>query len=354
MLEKEKIFANAFNQSLQIGTAGLGKIRKYFDGFKNAWTASFSEIKKASELKKLEEFRNKINPEKEFEILEKENIKVLLKQELPPLLKEIYLPPEILYIKGELPCEDKIHLTVVGPRKFSSYGKEACEKIIGELKEHDFVIVSGLAQGIDSIAHNSALNNQMQTIAVLGNGLHDSAIYPYRNIGLAHNIVKNSGCIISEYPLMMKAAQFTFPQRNRIAAGLSQGTLVIEAAEKSGSLITAFLALESNREVFAIPGNIFSMNSKGANNLLKMGGLPVTKADDILRAFGIEEKVDEKQIEINLSPNENKIISLLVDPMERDELIRKIKMPPQEVNPLLMQMEIRGIIKEIENKIFKI
>ncbi len=349
---EEKIFANALNQAPQLGPVSLNNLKTYFGSFKKAWTTSFDKLQKVSGARKLFEFRSKIDPEKEFEKLEKENVKILLKEELPYSLQEIYTPPETLYIKGKLPDENWNHLTVVGPRKFSTYGKEACQKIINGLKEHNVVVVSGLAAGIDTIAHKTAIENDMQTIAVLGNGLHDGVLFPQENLRLAHEIIEKNGSLISEYPLTMKAARFTFPQRNRIAAGLSQGTLVIEAPERSGSLITATMALESNREVFAVPNGIFSKNSKGTNKLLKEGAVPVTEAKDILLAIGID--IETKKVKINLSPKEKEIISFLTEPISQDELIRKSKMPPQEINPQLIQMQIKGIIKEMDGKIYQI
>lgn len=350
-MNEEKIFANALNQSIQMDASALRKIKEYFGSFKKAWQAPFNKIEKVVVKKSLEEFRQKIDPEKAFKILEKEKVEILLKDEFPALLKEIPDPPEVLYIKGSLPDENSIHLSVVGPRKFSSYGKNVCEKIVSELKNYNIVIVSGLATGIDSIAHKTALDNKMKTIAVLGNGFHESVFYPQKNLRLAREIIENNGAIISEYPLHMKAALFTFPQRNRIVAGLSSGTLVVEAPERSGSLITAFLALEYNREVFSVPGGIFEINTKGTNNLIKMGALPVTGADDILRAFGIEPESAAESMD--LLPTEEKIISFLYEPLERDELIRKLKMLPKEVNPLLTQMEIKGIIKEIGGRLYR-
>lgn len=349
---EEKIWANVLNQSLQIGPASLKKIKEHSGSFKKGWQATIEELRKITGVKELKEFRCEIDPEKEFKILEKENIKILLKEELPFLLKETPLPPEILYVKGDLPPENQIHLAVVGTRKFSSYGKEACEKIVSELKDYGIVIVSGMAFGIDSIAHRTALNHKMKTIAVLGSGLKSDVIYPRANYRLAEEIIEKGGCLISEYPFSMKAAEFTFPQRNRIVAGISKATWIVEAPGKSGALITAFLALEYNREVLALPGSIFSENSKGTNNLLKLGALPVVTSEDILEAMGIEPKKQISQLE--LSPVEMKITSYLYEPLERDELIRRTNLPAKEINPLLTMMEIKGIIKEIEGKIYKI
>lgn len=369
-MNEEKIFANALNQSLQIGPASLKKIKEYFKSFRSSWQASIEELRKITGRKDLKEFRKEINPEREFEILEKEKIKTLLKEELPELLTETPLPPEILYIKGELPAsppaptrsdrgesqggpsQSQIHLAVVGTRRYSSYGKEACEKIVSELKDYGIVIVSGMALGIDSIAHRTALDNKMKTIAVLGSGLEKNVIYPRTNYRLAEEIVSEGGCLVSEYPFSMKAAKFTFPQRNRIVAGLSKAVWVVEAPEKSGALITAFLALEYNREVLALPGSIFFPNSKGANNLFKLGAAPITTSEDILFALGITPKTQASQIEA--SPLEMEIASYLYEPLERDELIRKINKSPKEINPLLTMMEIKGIIKEIGGKLHRI
>lgn len=348
----EKIFANALNQCLQLGPMRLKRLKEYFGNFERAWRAPFGEFKNVCGAKDLAEFRNKIDPEKEMAILEKAGIKIILEDGLPLLLKETPAPPQILYIKGSLPDESKIHLAVVGTRKCTSYGKEACEKIVSELKDYDAAIVSGMALGIDTIAHKTALKNKMKTIAVLGCGLSPAAVYPPSNRRFSEEIIEKGGCLISEYSYEMKAAYFTFPQRNRITAGISSGTLVVEAPERSGALITAFLALEYNREVFSVPGSIFSDNSSGTNKLLKIGALSVVKAEDILQALGIELK--DAVSNLVLLPAEEKIISFLTEPIERDELMRMANLSPKEINPLLSQMEIRGIIKEASGKIYKI
>lgn len=347
------MYANALNQSLQIGAASLKKIREKFGSFKNGWNASLERLKSATETKKLEEFRNKINPEKELKTLQKEKIAIFLKDELPQPLQETPFPPEILYIKSnsETPFPNDSHyLAVVGTRKLSAYGKEACEKIVSELKDYNFTIISGLALGIDAIAHKTALKNGMKTIAVLGSGLSNKITYPPANRRLAEEIVEKDGCLISEYPYNMKAAYFTFPQRNRIVAGLSAGTLAIEAPQRSGALITAFMALEYNREVFSLPGSIFSENSKGTNNLLKLGAAAATCGDDILRNFGVEPKTSKNPS--ILSPTEEKIVSCLFEPADRDELIRKSGLQTREINQTLTQMEIKGIIKESGGQIY--
>jgi DNA processing protein len=350
-MEKEKIYANAFNQAPELGPVRLRKIREYFGSFSNAWKSPIAEIKKAVEMKELMDFRPEIDPEREFSVLEKAKIKIILQKEFPIPLKETPFPPELLYIKGAPPDEKLIHLGIVGTRRYSNYGKESCEKIIGELTGYNIVIVSGLAIGIDAIAHKAAILNKMKTAAVLGSGLSEKVLYPRQNLRLSQEIVGSGGCLISEYPFNMQAALYTFPQRNRIIAGLSRGVFVAEAPEKSGALITANFAVDYNRDVFALPGSIFAENSKGTNKLIKAGAVPVLSGDDILEHFGIETKSEKK--EIILSPLEEKIISALTEPMSRDDLIRKIALAARDVNPCLSILEIRGLIKESGGEIFR-
>ncbi len=279
---------------------------------------------------------------------------VELKQEqFPALLKEISYTPKEIWVAGKLPPEDFFYLGVVGTRKYSHYGQDACEKIISGLKGYNFVIVSGLAIGIDSIAHRLALENNLLTIAVPGSGLDFSVLHPHSNRPLAQKIVDSGGCLLSEFPSKMPAGLHTFPQRNRIIAGLSSGVLIIEAPEKSGALITARFALDFNRDVFAVPGSIFNENSTGTNRLIKMGAIPVTSSEDILEAFGISTQTPNLKL-FDLSPTEEKILSALTEPMSKDELLRKLELPISEINSVLTMMQINGIIKESGGEIYKI
>lgn len=279
-------------------------------------------------------------------------IKTLKPKQFPSLLKEIPSPPKELYLIGDLPPEDLFYLAVVGTRRFSNYGKEACEKIIGGLAGHNFVIVSGLAIGIDSIAHRAALQKKLLTIAVPGSGLDDSVLHPPSNRRLAKEIIQANGCLVSEFPPKMPAGLHTFPQRNRIIAGLCRGVLIIEAPEKSGALITARFALDFNRDVFAVPGSIFNENSIGTNKLIKMGGIPVVSADDILEAYDIE--VESKNLQFTFSPLEEKVLSALNEPMQKDELFRKLEMPASEINSIITMLQINGIIKESGGEIYRL
>ena len=276
-------------------------------------------------------------------------IKKLPKSKFPKALMEIPQPPKELWVMGDLPSEDLIYLCVVGSRRFTSYGREACEKIITGLKGYPIVIVSGLAMGIDAIAHKRALAVGLKIIVFPGSGLSKEAMYPKTNVKLAEEILENGGCLISEFKPDFKATLWSFGRRNRLMAGISKATLIIEAEEKSGTLITARLTTEYNRDLLAVPGSIFSPNSKGTNKLLRLGATPVTSSEDVLEALGFEPKKDEdKQTKLfkDLSSEEKIVINLLREPLGRDDLIRAMKLPIPTANAVLSVMEIKEIIKE--------
>jgi len=258
-------------------------------------------------------------------------------------------------MEGELPPEDAIYLAVVGARRFTTYGKEACEKIIGGLnnKNRQIIIVSGLAIGIDGIAHKAALKSGLKTIAIPGSGLDDKVLHPHSNLKLAKEILESGGCLISELDWGMPAGVHTFPSRNRIIAGMSHAVLVIEAAEKSGTLITADLATQYNRDVFAVPGSIFSQNSTGTNRLIKAGAALITSAEDIFDAFGLPKEKENLKLNLEFTPAEEKIYSLLIEPIEKDELVRKSGLPPAQANATVSMMILNGLIKESGGEIFR-
>lgn len=217
----------------------------------------------------------------------------------PKILKAIPTAPKVLFYKGEIK-PDEICLAIVGSRSATPYGKRIALEMSASLAEAGLTIVSGLAQGIDTCAHSAAVRNNKRTIAVLGTGLDEKSIYPKENIQLARRIIENGGCLISEYPTGTKAAQFTFPQRNRIISGLSVGILVVEAKERSGSLIAANYAFLQKRKIFAIPGPVYSPLSKGTNKLIKQGAKLVSEADDILK-------------ELNFPLNQTRLTEIIKD-----------------------------------------
>jgi DNA processing protein len=272
-------------------------------------------------------------------------IRTLGLTEFPPLLNELPDPPKQLYAVGTLPPPSLRLVAVVGSRQYTSYGKQVVEHLIAGLAGYPVGIISGLALGIDALAHEAALKHHLYTMAVPGSGLSENSLYPVRHRALAKRIVTAGGGLLSEFSPETQAATWTFPQRNRIMAGLTHATLLIEAAPRSGTLITARLAADYNRDLLVVPGSIFSETSKGTHQFLKLGATPVTEASDILAALGIEP--NEETIQSSrptLTALEEKVITLLREPLSRDTLIRELNLPVTETSALLMQMELAGYI----------
>ena len=274
-------------------------------------------------------------------------LKLLSPHDFPELIREIADPPKQLYVRGPMPSHQNKWLAVVGSRACTSYGRQVVKHLIGGLRGYPVVIVSGLAYGIDAEAHQAAIDAGLITVAVPGSGLNSDVLYPKANHGLAREIIASGGAHVSEFKPDQKAADYTFPRRNRIMVGLSHATLVIEAQEKSGSLITARLATEYNRELLVVPGSIFSESSKGTHQFLKLGATPVTDARDILQALGISPRiVDESRMYTDLSDDEQRVFTLLASPLRRDALIENLELPITDANILLSTMEIKGLITE--------
>lgn len=342
----------------KFGPVRMRKICNFFATAKSAFYATAGELAQAGiEENVALEFssaRNKINPDEIMEKMNEENISVAAvdNKEYPKLLKEIYNPPHIIYYKGRLPLDGEFNIGVVGARKFSPYGQMVVEEIVGDLARNNLTIVSGLALGIDSLAHNAALGAGGKTISVIGSGLDKQSIYPSSNRYLAEKIIASGGGIISEFPVGTPPLKHNFPMRNRIISGLSLGTMIIEAGSKSGALITAQFALEQNREIFAVPGNIFSPVSAGANELLKKGARVVTCANDILETLDlmhVAAYADNKKI-MPETPAEEKILNLLSKtPTHINELIRLSKLDTNVINSTLVIMEMKGMVKNLGN-----
>jgi DNA processing protein len=283
------------------------------------------------------------------------SIRILEKREYPELLREIDDPPEKLYVRGEIPGSENVFLTVVGARKASNYGEEAVNTLIEGLRGLPVVIVSGLAFGIDALAHRAALRAGLKTLAVPGSGLSEDSIYPASNQGLARDILEAGGALVSPFENDVKAAMWTFPIRNRVMAGISHATLVIEAEIKSGTLITSKHATEFNRNVFTVPGSIFSSQSAGPHMLIRLGATPITTPAELIEALGF--KADAKREEIDysdLSPEEIEVVEALASPLSRDDLFEKLSMETSKLNALISLLEIKGIIEEKLGEIRKV
>ncbi len=249
-----------------------------------------------------------------------------------------------LYYSGTLPNPKLKNLVIVGSRKHTSYGKQCVKDLIAGLATYPINIVSGLALGIDTLVHEEAMSHGMMTTSFPGSGIDYSSIHPQSNVKLVEKIIENGGCIVSEFPVGFKATQYSFPQRNRLLAAYADAVLIIEAEEKSGTLITARLTLEYGRDVLVVPGPIYSDNSRGTNRLIKQGATPVLSSNDIIEALGFEKH--ENKTNLNLTDEELVILEILKEPMTRDEIIRECEGTTEEINSLLMKMELREIIKE--------
>jgi DNA processing protein len=357
------IFANAFNSLEHITCHKLKLLHDNFNSFEEAWAAGTQDYINAGFDEKIaqiiSEEKQKVDPEKEFQKIEDAGIQILSidSPEYPELLKEIHSAPQIIYVKGKI-IPDMLAVAVVGARKCSDYGVRAAQKISSDLAQQNICIVSGLAQGIDTNAHLGALevkaclpNRQGKTIAVLGSGLKEDLIFPKSNKNLAKKIIENGGAIISEYSFETPSIPERFPQRNRIISGLSKGTVVIEAAPKSGSLITAKLALDQNREVCAVPGSIFSENSQGTNELIKLGAHLVQNAQDVMEALEIEFKTADAFQENLFGAEEKIILDILTENvLHMDDIIKLSGFSAKKILPIITKLELDGFIKKINTK----
>jgi DNA processing protein len=354
-VKEEVKYFNAFNLIDGIGPIAFKKLLAYFKSLKTAWSAEVSEFTQVglgkSVIEQIRKKRPKINPDWEMGKLIKEGIDLITIQDknYPKLLKEIYTPPALLYIRGKFKATDQFSLGIVGTRKLSLYGRQITPLITADLAQAGLTIVSGLAKGIDTLAHQTTLETNGRTIAVLGSGLDRKSIYPFINRRLAEKISQN-GAVISEFPLGTKPLPQHFPQRNRIISGLSLGVLVIEAPEKSGALITAKDALEQNRDIFAIPGPIFNQNSLGPNNLIKMGAKLVSQANDVFEELNLTSLTKPARKKRISSDNQEEALilkQLSAQPIHIDKIINQTKLSTTVVNSTLTLMEIKGKIKNL-------
>lgn len=344
-----------------IGNGTLATLLHYFGSGEAAWcasTADIAAIPKMYQEKKtaLANGRRQINPDRLWEKLSEQEIVLHIKSDptYPQLLRQMKDGPATFYTRGTLNWEHLPPLiAIVGSRKHSSYGMQVADKLAGDLSRAGFIVVSGMAFGIDSVAHKGALESGSETIAVLGSGIDDAFIAPVSHFSLAQKIMAH-GALVSEYPPGTPATQGSFPMRDRIIAGLCCGTIVIEAGENSGSLITAQHALDYNREVFAIPGSILSPYSIGTNTLIKKGAKLVTGVQDILEEFPentlfpAPTHQETAQSIPGLSPEEHRILSLLShEPLHIDNIIKRTKLSAATNSALLALLEIKGLAKNV-------
>ena len=367
---EDKNYYLAFSYFQKIGPINMKKLEKFFPSICRAWFANAGELERAGLRPSLiSDFTTwRKSPAAAIANmlgeLKKEKISFITWKDpdYPVLLREIAVPPPVLYYKGKIDESAGKRLAVVGSRKFSAYGDKAISELLPKLIGSGIEIISGLALGIDALAHRKTLELKGKTWAILGSGLDSKNIYPASNRGLAEDIINHGGALISEFPPGTPPYKQNFPQRNRLIAGLAQATLIIEAKIKSGALITAGWALEENREVLAVPGNIFAEFSAGPNELIKSGARPITAAADILEIYGLNSSNGRTEKHPATAPffspkNETEAIiyeilkgaSARAERISVDEIINQTNLDTSVINSTLSMLEIRGIAKNSES-----
>lgn len=352
----------AFSAIEQLDSTFIQRLYNYFGDIEIAFNAELKDLKEIEGLsvKKAENFIEKkknINPDKALEEVLKRNIKFITfdSSDYPYMLSQISNPPMTIFYKGDLStCNLDRTVAFVGSRRASLNGKDGVKRVISDLRNTDVCIVSGLASGIDAISHESAINNNLMTIGVIASGFDYT--YPESNKYLYEKIEQEAGAVISEYYPTFQPLKFRFPQRNRIVTGLSFGTVVGEAALKSGALISANLTLEQGRELMCIPGAINNVNTEGIYKLIKDGASIVTSGDDILNALGWEIKKVQPKNETNLSlnPQEKIIFDIIgIEPKGFDEIQAETKLETDELLSLLTMMEIKSLVEHIDGDRYK-
>lgn len=337
------------------------KLRFGFASFEQAWRSGTAELERAGLSAELAGHiaaaRERANPDEELRKLVSREIAFVTADEpdFPQELREIAQPPFALYIKGRLPPGEMPGLAVVGTRKATAYGREAARKIIHDLADYaNICIVSGLAQGIDTAAHRAALDAGLSTVGILGSGMDRESFFPPENWGLAEEIIAGRGAVISEYPPGTPALPHHFPARNRIIAGLTRGVLVVEAPEKSGVNHTVRFALEQGREVFAVPGPVFSPNTGGVHRLIQDGAKLVTQAGDILDELNLPRRAQTGSTAALLTDGtERTILELLREPRSVDELKQETAISTPEIITCLSLLELKGFIRPMGQNRFQ-
>ncbi|MHC1740861.1 MAG: DNA-processing protein DprA [Anaerolineaceae bacterium] len=351
-MEKQAYWVG-FNLVRGIGAVRMKNLLDYYGNLEIAWNAPASGLISAGlPTRVVENFiliRNKVNLESIMERITSQGVKVYTWEDeiYPKRLKEIAQPPPVLYVKGSINVEDDWAVSVVGTRRVTPYGRQVATEIARFLAANGVTVVSGLARGVDAIAHSTAMQAGGRTIAVLGSGV--DVIYPPEHRKLAEEIM-TQGAVISDYPMGTQPDSSNFPPRNRIIAGLSLATIVVEAGETSGALITAKFAVDQGRDVFAVPGSILAPQSEGTNRLIEQGARPLLRMNEILEVLKLEN-IPEKQTSrktINATPDERKLLqSLTQDPKYIDEICNLSGLPIQTVSATLTVMELKGLVTHV-------
>ncbi|MEW5785802.1 MAG: DNA-processing protein DprA [Bacillota bacterium] len=354
------VFLNALNRISFLGAVRIGALLRCFGSARAVWEAAPDRFGAVPGLQnyaaRFAEERRRIDPDREWRRLQDLAISCYTPQcaSYPPLLKEIAHPPPLLYCRGAVSEQDALAIAIVGSRRCTYYGRQAAQKLARELAGLGLTVVSGMALGIDTAAHQGALAARGRTVAVLGCAV--DYCYPPGNNSLMRQIM-DGGAVLSEFPLDTLPLPQHFPQRNRIISGLSLGTVVVEATLKSGALITARYALEQNREVFAVPGNINSPYSRGAHDLLKEGARLVETAADILEELAVgpvtAAAAAAKERTVSLNDQERLLLEVIpYQPLHSDEIIRISGVSADRVSTILLHLELKGLVRQLPGKYF--
>ena len=336
-----------------IGPVTCRRLAEHFGDARAAWLAPPRQLAEAGlerrPLQALVQLRERVRPEGVWQGIERLQLGVLTLDDpdYPRLLREIPDPPPVLYLRGTIKPEDEWAVAVVGTRRVTAYGRQATARLAGDLARAGVCIVSGLAKGVDTLAHRAALEAGGRTIAVLGNGLDQ--VYPPENAALAQEIAAR-GALVSEFPPGVPPDAQNFPRRNRVISGLARATLVVEASPISGALITAERALEQGRDVFAVPGSIFSPQSEGPNTLIRDGARPVLTANDLLEELHFGSIAEQKAMRETLPADETEAALLRLigaEPVHLDELGRAAGLPIAAVSSALTMLELKGLVRQV-------
>ena len=349
----DKRYWIGFNLIKGIGAVRMQALIQHFGDLEVAWKAAPADLAEAGlgakVIERVIQAREEVDLGKLWEKIESQGIKILTWQDeaYPGRLKEIDQPPPVLYIRGEYLPEDLFAVAIVGTRRVTAYGRQITEEISSFLAANGITVISGLARGVDAIAHQSTLKAGGRTIAVLGCGV--DKIYPPEHRGLAEQMMER-GAIISDYALGTPPDASNFPPRNRIISGLSLAVVVVEAGETSGALITAEFAAEQGREVFAVPGSILAPQSKGTNKLIQKGALPLLSMDDLMQALDLTRVGEQKAARkvIPADETEARLMNVLgSEPLHVDEIRNQAELPIEKVSATLALMELKGMVRQV-------
>ena len=349
----QKRYWVGFNLARGIGAVRLQALIQYFGDAESAWQGAPDELCAAGlgpkVVERFLEIRKSVDLDKLWDKIAAQDIQILTwdDENYPPRLKEIEQPPPVLYVRGDILTEDHFAVAIVGTRKITPYGRQVTEELSAFLAANGITVVSGLARGVDAVAHSAALKAGGRTVAVLGSGV--DRIYPPENRALAEQMMSR-GAVVSDYPVGTAPESSNFPPRNRIISGLSMAVVVIEAGETSGALITAEFAAEQGREVFAVPGSILAPQSKGTNKLIQNGALPLLTPQDIMQALNLTRVGEQKAARKILPADavEAQLLNLLNnDPIHVDEIRNQTGLPVEKVSAALVMMELKGMVRQV-------